>query len=42
MSDKRVGHPSEVVKLNQQLIVRVLEVDSARGRIALTLRGVRQ
>lgn len=42
IADRRVAHPSEAVKLHQQLIVRVLEVDEKRGRIALTLRGVQQ
>lgn len=42
ISDRRVGHPSEAVRLHQQVMVKVLEVDEKRGRIALSLRGVRQ
>lgn len=42
LADKRVNHPSQVVKLNQQLKVQVIDVDTKRGRIALTLRGVQQ
>ncbi len=42
LSQKRVRHPSEVVKLNQHVTVKVLEVDLKRDRIALTLRDVPQ
>ncbi|MFY7847891.1 MAG: S1 RNA-binding domain-containing protein [Bacteroidia bacterium] len=31
-------HPSEVLKLGQELTVRVLDVDVQRRRISLTLR----
>jgi len=42
LADRRVGHPSEVVKLHQRLNVQVIDVDLKRGRIALTLKGVKQ
>ena len=38
LADKFVKHPSEVVKLNQHVQVKVLEVDIARSRIAFTMR----
>lgn len=40
MSEKRVNHPSQVLKLNQRLKVKVLDVDIKRGRISLTLRNL--
>ncbi|GAB1472564.1 Tex family protein [Bacteroidota bacterium] len=40
MADKFISNPSEVVKLQQHVKVKVLEVDLKRGRIQLTLRGV--
>lgn len=42
MADKFVRDPNEVVKLHQHVRVRVMEVDSRRHRIALTMRGVDQ
>lgn len=42
LADRRVRHPSEVVKLHQKVTVMVMEVDLKRDRIALTLRGVPQ
>jgi len=40
MADKFISNPSEVVKLQQHVMVKVLEVDLKRGRIQLTLRGL--
>ncbi len=40
MADKFISNPSEVVKLQQHVKVKVLEIDLKRGRIQLTLRGV--
>ncbi len=40
MADRRVNDPAEVVHLHQHLKVKVLEVDSRRHRISLTLKGV--
>ena len=42
MGDRRVKSPSEVLKLRQQIKVKVLAVDTVRRRISLTLRGVEQ
>lgn len=42
VANKRVRHPSEVVKLNQHVKVKVMEVDLKRDRIALTMRDVAQ
>jgi uncharacterized protein len=38
LADRYVKDPAEVVKVRQQVQVRVLEVDAKRKRIALTLR----
>jgi len=38
LADRFVKNPSEVVKLGQQVMVRVLEIDPKRGRIALSLK----
>jgi len=40
IAEEFVSDPAEYLKLNQQLIVKVLEVDVARKRIGLTLIGV--
>jgi uncharacterized protein len=39
LADRFVRDPSEVVKLRQHVTVTVLEVDVARGRIALSMRS---
>lgn len=39
ISDKRVRHPSEAVKLNQHVNVRVIGVDVARKRISLSMKS---
>jgi len=38
LAERYVKDPNEVVKVNQKVVVRVLEVDVKRRRIALTLR----
>ncbi|NLE65194.1 MAG: RNA-binding transcriptional accessory protein [Elusimicrobia bacterium] len=38
MSDRFVRHPADVVKLHQKVMVRVLEVDLKRKRIALSMK----
>ncbi len=38
LTDKYVKHPSEVVKLNQHVKVKVLEVDLKRSRISFTMK----
>ncbi|MBU0943513.1 MAG: RNA-binding transcriptional accessory protein [Proteobacteria bacterium] len=40
LADRFVKDPAEVVKVGQQVMVRVLEVDQQRKRIALSLRGL--
>jgi len=40
LADRFVRDPAEVVKAGQQVMVRVLEVDSERKRISLSLRGL--
>jgi protein Tex len=40
LADRYVKDPAEVVKVRQQVQVRVLEVDAKRGRIALSLRDI--
>lgn len=42
LADKRVANPASVVKLNQRVRVRVLDVDLGRRRISLTMKGVPQ
>jgi uncharacterized protein len=38
MADKFVKNPAEIVSLNQQVTVRVVEVDAKRKRVALSMR----
>lgn len=39
MSEKRIAHPLEVLSVNQQLgNIKVLEVDSEKGKVALSLK----
>lgn len=40
LTDRFIKDPSEVVKLNQKVRVRVLEIDMDRKRIQLSMRGV--
>lgn len=40
MSTKFISSPSEVLKLNQHVRVKVIGLDSSRKRIALTMKGV--
>jgi uncharacterized protein len=40
LADKFVRDPMEIVSLGQQVTVRVLEVDLARKRVALSMKGV--
>jgi uncharacterized protein len=42
MADRRVKSPAEVLKLRQQIRVKVIGVDLDRKRISLSLRGVDQ
>ncbi|MDR3261804.1 MAG: RNA-binding transcriptional accessory protein [Tannerella sp.] len=38
LANKYVSHPSEIVKLNQQVDVKVLEVDLLRNRISFSMK----
>jgi small subunit ribosomal protein S1 len=38
ISSERIGHPNEVLKPNQEVEVRVIELDSESHRISLTMR----
>lgn len=40
LSDAYVNSPFDVVRIDQEVKARVLEVDPARGRIALSLKGL--
>jgi len=40
MSDKRVGRPGDVVKVGEEVQVRVLGVDAGNQRISLSLKGL--
>jgi uncharacterized protein len=40
MADKFISDPAEIVKLQQHVKVRVVEVDIARKRIAFSMKGV--
>ncbi len=40
MADRYIKNPAEVVRLNQQVKVRVLEVDPERERIQLSMKGI--
>jgi len=40
LTNKFISSPSEVVKLGQQVMVKVLEVDLKRRRISLTMKNV--
>lgn len=42
MADRYVKDPSTLLHIQQQVVVRVLEIDEARGRVALTMKGVQQ
>ena len=42
ITDRFIRHPSEVLRVGDIVRVKVLEVDTKRGRISLTMRGVQQ
>lgn len=42
LTDHFVSNPTEVVQIQQRVRVKVLEIDEARGRVALTMKGVEQ
>lgn len=42
LSEQFVTSPADVVRVGQNVRVRVIDIDNARGRVALTLKGVKQ
>ncbi len=42
LCDRFISSPSEVVSIGQNVRVRVMDIDTSRGRIALTMKGVAQ
>ena len=42
LADKYVKDPNDVVSLHQNVTVRVLEIDRRRGRISLSMRGIKK
>lgn len=42
LSEQFISSPADVVSIGQNIRVRVMDVDTARGRIALSLKGVSQ
>jgi len=42
MADRFISDPNEIVKLQEHIMVRVKEIDVARKRIQLSLKGVEQ
>ncbi|WP_348671659.1 Tex family protein [Duncaniella muris] len=42
LSERFISSPSEVVSIGQNVRVRVMDIDTSRGRIALTMKGVAQ
>lgn len=42
LSDRFISSPSDVVSIGQRVNVKVIDVDVARGRIALTMKGIQQ
>jgi len=41
LADRFIKDPNDVVKLNQKVKVRVLEVDERRSRISLSMKGIK-
>ena len=42
LSDHFVKDPTELVQIQQRVRVKVIEIDEARGRVALSMKGVEQ
>jgi len=40
LSEQRIGHPSEVVNVGDEVDLRIIRIDSARQRLGLSLRRV--
>lgn len=41
-TDHYISSPNDAVKIHQHVRVKILEIDSDRGRISLTMKGVKQ
>ena len=39
MSQRRIGHPTDVVRLHQHVMVTVIGIDNRRGRISLSMKS---
>ncbi|MDC7239181.1 MAG: S1 RNA-binding domain-containing protein, partial [Spirochaetales bacterium] len=42
LADRFVSDPSDIVKVSQKVMVRVMEVDLGRKRISLSMKGINQ
>ena len=42
MTNRRISSPNEVVTLHQHVMVKVIDVDKARGRIQLSMKNLKQ
>lgn len=42
LSDRFISSPADVVRIGQRVNVKVIDIDVARGRIALTMKGIPQ
>lgn len=42
LSDDFINSPADVVRVGQPIKVKIIDIDAQRGRIALTLKGVKQ
>jgi uncharacterized protein len=40
IANKFVKNPADVLTLHQEVMVKVLDIDRARGRVQLTMKGV--
>ena len=40
MANRRINHPLDIVKLHQHVTVRVIEIDTRRHRISLSMKGI--
>ena len=41
ISEKRIKHPSDVLKVGDVVSVRILKVDAEKGRISLTMKPIK-
>jgi uncharacterized protein len=41
MADRFVKNPADIVSAGEKLVVRVLQVDVKRGRISLSMTGIK-